>query len=261
MRIITLALSSLLLQCGQPAVLSFNAPLLSNEVASSPLHKSFEKNSWEYFLQHLPVVDSIIVDYRGKPVGDQYKQAGIIPYDVGKKDLQQCADAIMRLRAEYLYQQNRSTEIAFHFTSGQLYSFEDYCKGKRPVPKGNQVVFANRSPVAKTYHALRQYLDIVYTYASTISLARELKKGNGFSVGTVVIYPGSPGHCFIIIDEATSETGEKIYRLAEGYTPAQSIYVLRNMEKEGRDPWHTLSKGVIETASYRFDTYQLGVFE
>lgn len=259
---ISLALSTCLVQCGQPSVLLMpNTPLEMKVGKTDPVQVGFEKDSWEYFLQHLPVVDSVVVDYRGRPVVDQDKQAGVIPFDVGKKDLQQCADAIMRLRAEYLFKQNRLPEIAFHFTSGQLYSFHDFCKGKRPVPKGSQVVFVNREPVQKNHASLRQYLDIVYTYAGTISLARELKKATGFSVGTIVIYPGSPGHCFIIIDEATDASGKKLYRLAEGYTPAQSIYVLRNGNKVGKDPCHSLSDGVIETASYRFEQYQLGRFE
>ncbi|MGZ8545035.1 MAG: DUF4846 domain-containing protein [Flavisolibacter sp.] len=263
MRIYPLVLSSLLIQCNYSAPLSLYAPETNHSFAVEENLQTavFDKDSWPYFLQHLPVVDSMVVDYRGVPVADQYKQAGIIPYDVGEKDLQQCADAIMRLRAEYLFQQNRIPEIAFHFTSGQLYSFDDYCKGKRPLTRGNQVSFVYREACGKSHTALRRYLDIVYTYAGTISLAKELKKARGFSVGTVVIYPGSPGHCFIIIDEAINSEGKKVFRLAEGYTPAQSIYVLRNMEGEGKDPWHALSAGMIETASYRFEDYQLGSFE
>lgn len=49
--------------------------------------------------------------------------------------------------------------------------------------------------------------------------------------------------------------------MAEGYTPVQSIYVLRNLNEDGISPWYKLSKGVIETASYRFTDYKLGRFE
>jgi hypothetical protein len=223
--------------------------------------KKYEVNSWQYFLQHLPVVDKPIVDYRGKPVSYQQKHVGIIPYDVGTTDLQQCADALMRLRAEYLFQQKRYDEIGFHFVSGDYYSWNDYCKGLKPVVKGRGIQFINVTSSEKTHQSLRRYLDIVYTYASTISLSKELKPANSFEIGTVVIYAGSPGHCFIIIDKAPNEKGENVYKLAEGYTPAQSIYVLRNLSENGVSVWHTLTKGVIETASYRFESYKLGRFE
>ena len=221
----------------------------------------FEEGSWPYFLRNLKIVDGPVVDFRGMAVADQYKQAGILPYDVGNRDLQQCADAIMRLRAEYLFEQKRTGEIGFHFTGGQWYSFHDYCAGKIPQPKGHDVVFVNRNRSEKNRQSLRKYLDLVYTYAGTISLARELKKADDFEVGTVVIYPGSPGHCFIIIDEMINEKGERLFKLAEGYTPAQSIYVLRNLSEPGKNPWHKLSKGTITTASYSFTEYRLGRFE
>lgn len=223
--------------------------------------KKYDVNSWQYFLQHLPVVDNPIVDYRGRQIDYQQKHVGIIPYDVGTSDLQQCADALMRLRAEYLFQQKRFNEIGFHFVSGDYYTWDDYCRGLRPVAKGNGVKFISVASSEKDHESLRKYLDIVYNYASTISLSKELKTASDFEVGTVIIYAGSPGHCFIIIDEALNKSGEKVFKLAEGYTPAQSIYVLRNLKEEGISPWHKLKKGVIETASYRFDSYKLGKFE
>src|SRR5215203_1239836 len=218
-------------------------------------------NSWQYFLQHLTIIDQPILNYKGRAIDYQQKHIGIIPYDVGSTDLQQCADALMRLRAEYLFQQKRYDEIGFHFVSGNYYSWNDYCNGLRPVLKGREIKFNATSHSEKNHESLRRYLDIVYNYASTISLAKELKPANDFEIGTVVIHAGSPGHCFIIIDESTNKEGDKVYKLAEGYAPAQSIYVLRNLSEQGISPWYKLKTGVIETASYRFDVYRLLKFE
>jgi hypothetical protein len=160
-----------------------------------------------------------------------------------------------------LFSQKRFAEIHFHFTGGQDYSFQDYCKGKRPVPDGNDVRFVYASPVAISHQSLRRYLDVVYTYAGTISLAKELQDAEAFAIGTVVIAPGSPGHCFIITDEATTASGNRVYKLVEGYTPAQSIYVLQNLAEPELGYWHRLSKGPIETASYTFKNYRLKKFE
>jgi hypothetical protein len=218
-------------------------------------------DSWQYFLQHLPVLKGPVLDYTGKEISNQIKHSAVIDYDIGTTDLQQCADALIRLRAEYLFGQKRFSEIRFHFTSGHLYSWEDYCEGKRPVINGNQVYFINKAKSSKTHQSLRKYLDIVYTYAGTISLNKELKPETSFDIGTVVITPGSPGHCFIIIDKALNKDGENLYKLAEGYTPAQSIYVLSNLSDRQISPWYKLDKGAIHTSSYTFNSYYLKKFE
>lgn len=220
-----------------------------------------DQSSWTSFLQNLPEKQGLVVDYRGKPVQNQEKQAALIDYDTGNRDLQQCADALMRLRAEYLFQQRRLSEIHFHFTSGHDYSFLAFCRGQRPLVHGNRIRFVATRPVAANHQSLRQYLNIVYAYAGTMSLAKELRNAEKFAIGTVIIAPGSPGHCLIISDEATTPEGETLYKLVEGYSPAQSIYVLRNVQEPSLGYWHRLRKGVLTTASYRFRSFQRKAFE
>jgi hypothetical protein len=220
------------------------------------------EGTWLFFLQHLPLRQGPIVDYRGKEVADQSKHVALVNYDIGAKDLQQCADALIRLRAEYLFACHRYHEIGFHFTSGHYYSWDEYCKGKRPIVKVNRVEFISVAPAPHTHKSLRSYLDIIYSYAGTISLYRYLKPTDNLKIGTVIITPGSPGHCCIIIDEAKNAEGVHVYKLAEGYSPAQSIYVLKNPYDKNISPWYQLDKErSINTSSYNFEQYQLRCFE
>jgi len=238
---------------------------VSNPMVAGPARPAKTRltstTSWAYFLQHLPEEEGVVLDYKGQEISNQGKHFSIINYDVGNRDLQQCADALMRLRAEHLFAQKRFNEIGFHFVSGQFYRFTDYCKGQKPVASGNAVRFITTATAVPSRQSLRKYLDLVYTYASTISLAKELKTTEAFKIGTIVIHPGSPGHCFIITDEAVASGGEKLYKLVEGYTPAQTIYVLRNKAEPALGYWHKLKKGTIETSSYMFKSYQLKAFE
>jgi hypothetical protein len=217
-------------------------------------------HSWKGFLQNLPESKGVIRDYRGNAIFNQSKHYSILSkFDVGTRDLQQCADALIRLRAEYLFAESKFDEISFRFTSGERFSYTDYLAGKRPAATSSRNIVYYVATSVNNHESLRKYLDIVYTYTNTIALERDLKPASDFAIGTLVVKGGSPGHCFIIVDETINDKGQKVYKLAESYMPAQTIYILKNPEDE--TPWHLLSKDRITTASYDFRTFSLRKFE
>ena len=59
--------------------------------------------------------------YNGKPKVNQDAQFAVLDVSVGHEDLQQCADAVMRLRAEYLY--SRGENIEFFTETGKKLNF------------------------------------------------------------------------------------------------------------------------------------------
>ena len=62
----------------------------------------------------------------------KYWQAGayaIIDMEIGKSDLQQCADACIRLRAEYLWRSKQYDAIHFNFTNGFRADYSKWAEG------------------------------------------------------------------------------------------------------------------------------------
>ncbi|NLR93286.1 DUF4846 domain-containing protein [Flammeovirga agarivorans] len=222
-----------------------------------------EENSFGAFLRNMSLLPSgsPVLDYRGEEIYDQDNHIGIINYDVGHKDLQQCADAVIRLRTEYLWSQEKYDKISFHFTSGDVYSWEDHKKGIRPIVSGNKVSFASKKGYDDSYRNLKNYLDYIYMYAGTISINKEMKKvglQEDIHIGDVIVVPGSPGHAVIIIDEAENTSGDKVFLLAQGFTPAQSIHILKNNGDVNLNNWYSIKNGETTTTA-RFVFYDTNV--
>lgn len=111
--------------------------------------------------------------------------------------MQQCADSVIRLYAEYLWKQDRKDEIAFYFTNGDLVKWTDYRDGYRAFVMGNSVDYRKTASYEDSYQNFRNYLDLIYNYAGTISLIAETKAVNStknLKTGDILITPGSPGH-------------------------------------------------------------------
>ncbi len=223
---------------------------------------TYPPDSWQYFLQHLPTEKKPVLDFNGNEISNQAKHYSILTYDVGHSDLQQCADALIRIRSEYLFSQKKYSLIGFHFNTGSFYSWSDYLSGIRPQLKVKKLVLARSTSASGISHfSLRKYLDLVYAYANTVSLCRELKFTDRLETGTVIIFPGNPGHCCMIVDEAVTDKSDTVFKLVEGYMPAQSIYILSNPYEPDWNPWYHLKKGEISTSSCIFRSYYLKKFE
>lgn len=229
-----------------------------------------EKNhSFGAFLQKLPLKEdgSKILDYNNKEINNQSEHVAIIDYDIGKKDLQQCADAAIRLHAEYLFKQKKYSQIAYHFTNGDIFKWDDFKNGYRTqLINSNKIVFEKTAQYDDSYRNFRKYLDQIFMYAGTISLNKEtikVTKTKLIKTGDIIVTPGSPGHAAIILGTAINDQGDLIYLLGQGYTPAQSIHIITNPYNKSINPWYKLdiSQKSTITARYTFENTNIRSFK
>ena len=67
------------------------------------IRENDHSGSFAEFLRNIALKkDKMVYQFNGYPKTNQLVQFAVLNISVGNKDLQQCADAVMRLRAEYL---------------------------------------------------------------------------------------------------------------------------------------------------------------
>jgi len=175
-------------------------------------------------------------------------QAAVVDIDVGRRDLQQCADALVRLRAEYLWQRGEFARIRFDFLNGFTAFYPRWREGYRPHAAADGKTLEVRGSAADlSYTGFRAYLDTVFTYANSTSLRREmmtvpdprlLAGGDAF----VCSRPGGEVcHAVIVLDVCENESGRRWFLLAQSFMPAQEIHVLRNPGSVL--PWYAVDFG------------------
>ncbi len=199
---------------------------------------------------------SKIINYDNSEYFAQDWHDAVLEVPVPNNGLQQCADALMRMRSEYLWDQNRKDEIGFNFTSGHYCSWKKYALGYRPKISGNKVTFHKVASPNHSKSNFYKYLNLIYMYAGTLSMYHELEKVpvSEIKIGDMLVKPGSPGHIEIIVDEVINQQGDKMYLLAQGNTPAQSVCLLKNFEDTSISPWYKFNENEpVYTPSYYFD--------
>jgi hypothetical protein len=222
------------------------------------IREAVSEGSFEEWLRFLPMLpqQSPVKLHNGSLKYRQDVHAAVVDIDVGKRDLQQCADAVMRLRAEYLFAMGRQETIRFNFTNGMACPYVKWREGYRIRQEGNQVAWYMGGQYDGSYTGFRRYLDLVFIYAGSASLQKELSRVHDFREvkgGDVLIQGGSPGHAVIVLDVARDAKGHKVFLLAQSYMPAQDIHVLKNPESPGT-AWYSLHEDdrMIATPEWTF---------
>ncbi len=220
-------------------------------------------NSYGDYVRNIPLkphgTEVRTFDGSVKPNFNTY--VAVMDLPIGNKDLHQCSDAVMRLRAEHLWEQKEYDKIHFNFTNGFRVDYTEWMAGKRVVVNGNKTYWTQRNAPSNTYEDFWNYMEIVFSYAGTLSLSRELKPitREEMQIGDVFIYGGSPGHAVVVIDMATNpETNEQLFMLAQSYMPAQEIQILINSTNEKLSPWYSLDFGDrLDTPEWDFSVNEL----
>ncbi len=187
----------------------------------------------------------------GKPAvhlhdgSEKYNQdahVAVLDIDVGKRDLQQCADAVMRFWAEYLWSVGRHDLICFRSAAGNKAKWTKWRDGYRP-PKGKAGPWKKVAAHADGYRRFRKYLNKVFGIANSASLLRQMsvvKNNQSVEIGDVFIEGATRagyGHAVTVMDVAENSDGQRIFLLSQSYMPAQDIHILKNPSNP-ESPWY-----------------------
>jgi hypothetical protein len=228
------------------------------------VRKQIDKNSFGNYLRNLSLKnDGAVVNYfDGREKSDLVYDA-VVDMDIGKKDLQQCADAIMRLRGEYYFSEKEFEKISFTLTNSFRMDYSEWMKGNRLAVEGNKTHWVKSAAPSNTYADFRKYMEVVFGYAGTLSLSRSLKTKNiaDIAIGDVFVHGGSPGHAVIVVEVAENKSGEKVFMIAQSFMPAQDIHILKNFNDENISPWYRNNIGELNTPQWYFDVSELKSFE
>lgn len=198
---------------------------------------------------------SPVLLYDGSEKSSQSAHQAVFTLPIENADLQQCADSVMRVYAEYLYHSGQEDKIAFHFTNGFLAQWSKWRDGYRIKVEGNNVSYVSSTGYDASYECFQKYLRMVFSYAGTLSMAEESEPIplSELQVGDVFLKGGSPGHVVMVVDTCTDQSGKKAFLLAQGFMPAQEFHVLKNPRHEN-DPWYYEGEVTypFSTAQYTF---------
>ena len=222
--------------------------------------------SFTFFLRNFPLKqDAVAVHHYDGTVKNPSYHAAVLDLSTGTENLQQCADAVMRLRAEYFYGIKAYNKMHFNFTNGFRCGFDRWSQGCRVKVQGNQTSWVCGQTPSADRKAFQAWMNQVFMFAGTLSLEQELQKvpATALQTGDVWIKGGSPGHAVIVMDMCQDSIGNKLFLLAQSYMPAQDMHILENVHEPAISPWFRIPETGKElyTPEWTFSYSQLRRFK
>lgn len=199
------------------------------------------KDSLTSFLRNYPLKKDgePVLLYDGEKKSNQDAHAAVFKLPIENENLQQCADSVMRVYAEYFWKTGKKERISFHFVDGFRADYVKWRDGSRINVTDSGSSWVSGGTYDDSYTNFKKYLRIVFAYASTLSMEGESYKIklSKIDVGDIFLTPGSPGHVVMVVDVCEDERGKKAFLLGQGYMPAQEFHLLKNPAHE-QEPWY-----------------------
>lgn len=181
-----------------------------------------------------------VLDHRGREVAMPAARVVDLPLVPG--DLQQCADSAIRLRATW--ERATGAAPAFHYTSGDLSTWDGWAAGDRLVVRGSTVTRARGAATPDAGDAsFERWLASVFTYAGTWSLLKDTAADDRVDPGDLLLAPGSPGHAVVVLDVARRGADTWVL-VGQGYMPAMDFHVVAGPD----GGWFPVAGEVLPTA-------------
>nr|MDD6335875.1 DUF4846 domain-containing protein [bacterium] len=226
---------------------------IATRILPPPGYQRPQGDGYAQFIRNQPLMPdgSPVLLYDNTPKGNQNAHVAVLQLDVGDIDLQQCADAALRLRCEYLYATGQYEKISYHLTNGDVFPYIKYRQGYRLKVEGNKTSLVKTADFDGSYATFRKYLTMLFAYAGTLSVSLESApiEPEQMQVGDVFVKGGSPGHLVMVMDLCRDSQGHTKFLLGQSYMPAQQMHILKNPASDS--PWYDA-----DSLSYPFHTPQ-----
>ncbi len=196
-------------------------------------------NTFGKWLLRLPLrQNNVLYLYNGTPKPIQSLHYAVLDVPYNRNPLQQCADAVMRLRAEYLYATKAEPTIRFFHQKNEYFSCSSHCSRTQ----------------------LENFLNQVFSWCGTYNLQAQLHLVSNIDqiqTGDVFVKGGSPGHAMLVAAVAKNKQGKKVFLLLQSFIPAQDIHIVKNTFNESLSPWYDAGTSKIITPGYIFQPQDL----
>lgn len=246
-------------------LIHYNQNTLSTRFSPPEGYNRKKIKGFGHFLRSLKLLPkgSQVSYYDGSVKDSTGVYCAVVDQEIQKRDLHQCADAIMRQYATYLFQNKKYDQISFTFQSGFSFPFSKWAQGYR-VDVSNGGKWYKKTNPSYSKNTFDQYLTMVYAYCGTASLDKDLKDVSleDMKIGDILIQGGHPGHAVLVVDVAENKDGNKMFLLAQSYMPAQQMQILINPKDPNISPWYDLSTidNSIKTPEWEFNKNNLKRF-
>ena len=245
---------------------SFGQKTIETKYTPQEGYERTYNNAYSKFLREFPLKENNIVKYYdgGEKYNDNIWDA-VFDYDIGKKDLHQCADAVLYMRAKYLYTNGLKDNLNYTFLSGYKANYLDFITHYYLV-KGSKVSLALRNnTLVDNIETFNKWIEKIWMWSNTESIdkydsfyveIKDIRPGDFF----IESNPGSIGHAINVVDVAVNKTNNnKIFMLSQSYMPAQETQILIN-PKNG-SVWYSLDEfRDLVTPEWSFTVTQLKRF-